>query len=235
MKKLIMCDLDKTLLPVITQERFVEIWFRDVAVKFREHGLDPSAALHAMNDGCRAMIFNKGAKSNLDVFYDVTCELSGCARAQLEPILDEYYATTFANVRDITRENPYAVEIARLMREKAEYAVIATMPMFPIEACDTRMRWVGLNAGMFDLVTTCDYSSYCKPNPKYFTQILEDFGVNAADALMIGNDVREDMEPCESLGIDTFLVKDYMLDHGLDYTRFRQGFYPDLIKYLESL
>lgn len=235
MKKLIMCDLDNTLLPVITQERFVEIWFRDIAVKLIEHKLDPSRVLHAMNDGYRAMILNKGVKSNLDVFYDVTCELSGCTRAQLEPVMDDYYSTTFANVRDITRENPYAPEIARLIRAKSEYAVIATMPMFPIEACDARLRWVGLDAGMFDLVTTCDYSSYCKPDPRYFSQILEDFGVSAADALMIGNDVREDMEPCEKLGIDAFLVEDYLLDHGRDYARFRRGFYPDLIDFLEAL
>ena len=43
-------------------------------------------------------------------------------------------------------------------REKAEHAVIATMPMFPIEACNKRLSWVGLNASMFDLVTTCDHS-----------------------------------------------------------------------------
>ena len=235
MKKLIMCDLDNTLLPVITQEKFVDIWFRDVAVKFREHGLDPAVGLNAMNDGCRAMIFNKGSKSNIDVFYDVTCEISGYPRAQLELVMLDYYNTTYSNVRSITRENPYAVEIARLMREKSRYAVIATMPMFPIEACDTRMSWVGLRANMFDLVTTCDYSSYCKPHTGYFTEILEDFGVDAKDALMIGNDVREDMEPCEKLGIDAFLVTDYLLDRGRDYERFRRGNYQQLIDYLNTL
>ena len=33
--KLIMSDLDNTLLPIVTQEKFVEIWFRDIAAKFR--------------------------------------------------------------------------------------------------------------------------------------------------------------------------------------------------------
>lgn len=235
MLKLIMCDLDNTLLPLYTQEKFVEIWFRDVAKKFREHGLNPAVALNAMNEGCRAMIFNKGGKLNNDVFYEVASGLSGYTREQLEPVMDDYYGSTFENVREIARENPYAVEIAQLMREKAEHAVIATMPMFPIEACDRRLRWVGLEAKMFDLVTTCDYSSYCKPSPQYFAQILEDFGVKPNEALMIGNDVREDMEPCEQLGIDTFLVTDHIITHNLPYSRFRQGNYPALITYLKSL
>lgn len=235
MKKLIMTDLDNTLLPMITQEKFVEIWFRDIAVKFRDHGLEPAAALPAMNDGCRAMIFNNGSKTNLECFYDVACERSGYTRRQLEPVLDDYYTTTFAHVRQITRENPYAPAVARLMREKARYAVVATMPMFPIEACDMRMSWVGLRASMFDLVTTCDFSSYSKPNPQYFAEILDHFGVTPQDALMIGNDVREDMEPCEQLGIDTFLVTDHIITHGLDYARFRQGSYPELIEYLKKV
>ena len=36
MIKLIMSDLDNTLLPLYTQEKFVDIWFRDVAKKFYE-------------------------------------------------------------------------------------------------------------------------------------------------------------------------------------------------------
>jgi FMN phosphatase YigB (HAD superfamily) len=235
MIKLMMCDLDNTLLPLHTQDKFVEIWFRDVAKKFHEHGLNAAHALNAMNEGCRAMVFNKSNQLNIDLFYEVACGLSGYPREVLEPVLNDYYATTFDNVRKIARENPYAPMIARLMREKAQYAVIATMPMFPIEACDKRLSWVGLSAKMFDLVTTCDYSTACKPNPKYFQEILEDFNVKPSEALMIGNDVREDMEPCELLGINTFLVTDNIITHGLPYSRFRQGDYPALIDYLNSL
>lgn len=235
MKKLIMSDLDNTLLPLYTQEKFVDIWFRDIAKVFRDHGLNPSIALNAMNDGCRAMIFNQGEKRNIDVFYDVACERSGFTREEIAPVMDEYYTTTFANVKEIARENPYATEIARLMREKSTYAVIATMPMFPIEACDMRMRWVGIGADQFDLVTTCDFSSYCKPNPNYYREIMAHFGVTADETLMIGNDVREDMEPCESLGIDTFLVTEHIITHNLPYSRFMQGTYPELIDYLKKL
>lgn len=235
MKKLIMSDLDNTLLPLYTQEKFVEIWFRDIAKKFYEHGLNQAVALNAMNDGCRAMVFNQGEKKNIDVFYDVACRVSGYTRKQLSPVLDDYYTSTFENVRELARTNPYAVQAARLMRQKARYAVIATMPMFPIEACDMRLSWVGLRADMFDLVTTCDFSSYCKPKNEYYQEILDHFGVKPRDALMIGNDVREDMQPCRALGIDTFLVTDHIITHNLPYDDYRQGGYPELIRYLNTL
>lgn len=235
MKKLIMCDLDNTLLPIYTQEKFAEMWFRDIAAVFAAHGMDPAVAVPAMDKGCRAMILNNGEMNNLDRFFDAACACSGYTRAQMEPVMDEYYAGSFANVRQITLPNPYAPEIARLMRARAQYAVIATMPIFPIKACDMRMSWVGLSADMFDLVTTCDFSSFSKPNPLYYDELLRRFGVQASEALMIGNDVREDMEPCESLGIDAFLVTDHIITHGLDYSRFRRGSYPELIEYLNEV
>ena len=40
---------------------------------------------------------------------------------------------------------------------------------------------------------------------------VEHFGVKPNEVLMIGNDVREDMEPCEQLGIETFLVTDHII------------------------
>lgn len=235
MKKLIMSDMDNTLVPIHTQEKFVEIWFRDIAKKLYEYGLDQAVALHAINNGYRAMAQNDGGMKNIDVFYKVACEESGYSRKAFEEVMDDYYATTFMNVRAIAQENPYAVEIASLMRQKAAYAVIATMPMFPLSACDTRLRWVGLQADMFDYATSCDTSSYCKPNVNYYAEILERFGAKPEEALMIGNDVREDMEPCKKLGIDTFLVTDHIITHGMDYSEYRRGSYPDLIAYLNKL
>lgn len=234
MKKLIMSDLDNTLLP-LDQEAFVEVWYRDVSKKFFEYGLDPERGVKAVEAGCKAMIFNDGKMKNRDAFYAMAEEESGYAKAVLEPIFDDYYGNEFSNIRSITVENPFAPAVARLMREKAETAVIATMPMFPLSACDMRVRWTGINAGMFDLVTTYDFSSYCKPNPLYYQEILDFFGVRPEDALMIGNDVREDVVPCDTLGVDTFLVTNHIITHGLPFDRFRHGTYLDLLRFLETL
>ena len=233
--KLIMSDLDNTLVPIYTQDRFVEIWFRDIAAVYRKYGLDVQKALKGVNQGVRAMLYNESGRKNIDVFYDEIKKISGYSRDQIEPPTVEYYSTTFENVYDLTLPNPYAVRIGELMKEKADYAVIATMPIFTIEAVAMRMKWVGLDPARFDLITTAHTSSYCKPNPRYFWEILDRFGVQPEEALMIGNDVREDMMPCRTLGIDTFLVTNYMITHQLPYDKFRYGTYEDLIAFLESI
>lgn len=233
--KLIMSDLDNTLLPMYTQERFVEIWFRDIAKVFRNHGMDPARGVDGVNRGVRAMIYNDGVRKNIEVFYDKACEVSGYSREEIAGVTYDYYTSTFENVYDITLPNPFAVQIAGLMGEKSRCTAIATMPVFTIEAVEMRLRWVGLRSSMFDFVTTAETSSACKPNPLYFQEILERFGVKAEETLMIGNDVREDMEPCKKLGIDTFLVTNHMITHDLPFDGYRQGTYGDLVEFLRSL
>ena len=233
--KLIMSDLDNTLLPIYTQERFAQMWLRDMARKFVDYGIDPKKALEGINNGIRAMIFNDTGRRNIEVFYDVVKDISGYTEAQVAPIMLDYYNSTFDNIYELTLPNPHAVTIARLMREKADHSVVATMPVFTIEAVHSRMSWVGLKPGMFDFITTAETSCYSKPNPKYYQEILDRFGVKADEALMIGNDVREDMQPCKTLGIDTFLVTDHIITHDLPYDDYRQGRYEDLVAFLESL
>ena len=44
----------------------------------------------------------------------------------------------------------------------------------------------------FDIITSYESDSYCKPNPMYYKSICERLGVEAENCLMIGNDERED-------------------------------------------
>ena len=232
--KLIMSDLDNTLLPIYTQEKFAEMWFRDMARKFVDYGLEPKSALQGMNSAIRAMLYNESGKKNIEVFYEKVEEVSGYKKEQIEPIAHDYYTSTFENVYEITLPNPHAPEIAALMKQKARFAVVATMPVFTLDAVRARLNWVGLEPEMFDFVTTAENSSYCKPNPLYFREILDRFGAAPDEALMIGNDVREDMQPCRELGIDTFLVTEHMITHDLPYDAYRRGGYEDLIGFLEK-
>ena len=232
---MIMCDLDNTLLPIYTQDKFVEIWFRDIAKKFAEYGLDPRKALEGVNRGIRAMIYNETGKKNIEVFFDTVEKVSGYKEDQIGHVMLDYYTSTFENVYDITLPNPYAAKIVRLIGEKARYTALATMPVFTVEAVEKRMAWIGLRPNMFDFVTTADTSSYCKPNPLYFKEILARFGAAPGETLMIGNDVREDMRPCRELGIDVFLVTEHMITHDLPYDEFPRGTYEELVAFLEGL
>ena len=52
---------------------------------------------------------------------------------------------------------------------------------------------------------------------------------------MVGNDVKEDMIPTAALGLDTYLVKNCLIDGGLGYDDYQQGQFDDLITFLEAL
>ena len=55
-----------------------------------------------------------------------------------------------------------------------------------------RIRWAGIDAEDFEVITTYETYHYCKPNPKYFQEVMEEFGLNPKECLMVGNDVQED-------------------------------------------
>ena len=46
-----------------------------------------------------------------------------------------------------------------------------------------------------------------KVNPKYFQEVMEEFGPNPKECLMVGNDVQEDLT-IRSLGVKTYLLTD---------------------------
>jgi FMN phosphatase YigB (HAD superfamily) len=46
---------------------------------------------------------------------------------------------------------------------------------------------------------------YCKPNPSYYLEVLERMGCAPDEALMVGNDVEEDLAAAK-VGLKTFLV-----------------------------
>ena len=98
-----------------------------------------------------------------------------------------------------------------------------------------RIRWAGLDAEDFKVITTYETCTYCKPNPEYFRGILEEFSLDPSECLMVGNDVEEDLA-IRSLGVKTYLVTDTMenkkdLPVKSDYI----GTLEELLKFIETV
>ena len=72
-----------------------------------------------------------------------------------------------------------------------------------------RIKWAGLEAEDFNIITTYEDCRYCKPNVAYFEELLRQLDLNAAECLMVGNDVEEDLAIRE-LGVRTYLVTNTM-------------------------
>lgn len=121
-----------------------------------------------------------------------------------------------------------------MARLKAEKVVLATNPLFPPAGVRTRLGWVNLKPEDFDYWTHYENSSFCKPNPAYYQEIMKVLGLDAGQCLMIGNDVQEDVVAAQSIGMDTFLVTDCIIDRGQTPTC-RKGSFEELVAFLESL
>lgn len=235
MKKLIMTDLDCTLLPM-DQDAYINKYVNEVAKLFYERGFDGKEIAKATMKASYAMLKNDGSKTNRDAFEEAFRALVTERADEAVEIFPEVYGERYNSIKDVASFNPFAKEIASLMREKARFIVIATQPMFPIEAVEKRLSWTGLSASLFDYCTVYDTSTFSKPSTGYYQEIMDRFSAKASETVMIGNDVNEDILPCEKLGVETFLLKDGLINtQDYDIKNLRQGNYPDLTQYLKAL
>lgn len=235
MKKLIMSDLDCTLL-TIDQEKYIRIYVNQIAKMFCERGYDGKAIAKATMQASYMMMKNDGSKKNLEAFEEAFRAIIKDNAQEIIDMFPDVYGDYYDAIKEVASVNPYAQDIVKLMREKAEYIVVATQPMFPLKAVEKRLSWTGLDVSMFDYITIYEESSFCKPSIGYYQEIMDKFGATPENTVMLGNDVNEDILPCKELGIDTFLVLDGLINtQGHDTSDLRKGGYSDLIEYLKSL
>ncbi len=230
----ILFDMDGTLLPMDT-EGFAKAYFKALAMELAPYGIAPDAMFKPFWAATKAMMQNDGTQLNADVFWHVFCSLTGTDRAVLEPVCDTFYANGFQAARAATTENPLAKEAIRLAREKAGKVILATNPLFPMQAQQARMDWIGLKENDFDLVTCYSSDRYCKPNPAYYQEICSRMALDPRQCLMIGNDDREDMYAAQALGMDCYLVTDCRLPLPENPWSGPQGTFADMLAMLQAL
>ena len=203
-------DLDGTLLPMV-QEEFVRYYMPLLAKSYLQAGIpvDPQAFLGAVWKGYEAMVKNDGSRTNREVFWSYMKEVLPVPVEEAERLAVEFYEGPFNQTIAATRPSPLADQIVKTAKEKGLHVYLATNPVFPRCATLNRIRWAGLDAEDFRVITTYEDCVYCKPNPKYFQAILDQFDLDPSECLMVGNDVEEDLS-IRSLGVKTYLVTDTM-------------------------
>ncbi|MDD5864049.1 MAG: HAD family hydrolase [Firmicutes bacterium] len=230
----ILFDLDGTLLPM-DQEVFVKDYLGRLAQKMVPHGYDPQLLVKAVWKGTGAMVKNDGRQSNEAVFWQVFTGIFGEKAMSDLPLLEEFYETEFQEAQHSCGFNPAAAETVRTLHDMGYTTALATNPLFPPVATQSRIRWAGLEPEDFAFITTYDNSSFCKPNPDYYREILGKLHLNAGECLMVGNDVGEDMI-AKTLGMRVFLLTDCLINRdGGDISQYPHGSFPELLSYIRSL
>jgi len=229
--KAILFDLDGTLLPM-DQDAFVKGYFSRLAMKLAPRGYDPQMLIDAIWAGTGAMVKNNGDTTNEEVFWQKFAQMFGEQARQDEPVFADFYANEFQQVKEICGYTPKAKKTIDAIKAMGYRTVLATNPIFPAIATESRMRWAGLDATDFELYTTYENSSYCKPNPAYYQEILDKIGLQGSDCLMVGNDVIEDGAAAK-LGMDVFLLPACLINkENRDISAYPQGDFDDLLAYL---
>lgn len=216
----ILFDLDGTLLPM-DYDAFTKAYFGLLCRRFSEY--DPEMLVAAVWKGTKAMVMNDGTVSNEQRFWDTFAAIVGEDIRTRTAEFDDFYRTDFHKARAITRPNPHARAIIEHARSRAGKVILATNPLFPLSAVESRLSWIGLTIEDFDRITTYENSSFCKPNPLYYREILDRFGLDPADCLMVGNDLREDAHAASGAGLSVYLITDDLITHDADPSAYPCG------------
>lgn len=227
----ILFDLDGTLLPM-DQEKFVNGYFKMLAAKLAPYGYEPQQLINAILAGIEAMIKNDGSQLNEDAFWKRFVEIYGDKVLTDKPVFEDFYKNEFQDARSFCGFNPKAAETVRLLKDKGYRVVLATNPLFPSIATESRIRWAGLEPSEFDLYTTYENTPYCKPNLDYYRDILKRIDCRPEECLMVGNDMGEDMV-VEALGMQVFLLTDCLINtQKKDITAYPHGSFEQLLSML---
>lgn len=234
MIRYILFDLDGTLLPM-DQEIFVKDYFTRLAKHIGPFGYDPNTLFQNLWKGVGAMVMNDGSVKNEVVFWKVFEQLYGKRVYDDIGLFEEFYRTDFQNTAKVCGYDPEAKRCVDAVKDMGYKVVLATNPIFPAIATESRMRWAGLAPEDFDYYTTYENSCYGKPNLKYYEEILEKIGAKPEECLMIGNDVAEDMV-AEKLGMKVFLLTDCIINkHNEDIEKYPHGKFEDLMTFVREL
>ncbi len=227
-------DMDGTLLPM-NQDEFVKGYFKTLAEEIAPLGYEPKKLIDTIIKGVYAMVDGNGSVFNETNFWNAFCKVYGKEALLNKPEFDKYYEGSFDKLKVYTSCNPKAKEIIKHLKDMGLKLVLATNPVFPPLAVRKRLSWAGVDYNDFIYYTTYENSSYCKPNPKYYEELLDKLNLKSDECIMVGNDVDDDMI-AESLGIKVFLLTDNLINRGKkDISKYPKGSFDDLMKFILSI
>lgn len=232
--KYIFFDMDGTLLPM-DAEVFARTYFKLLTKKMLPHGYEPETIINGINAGITAMQTNDGTRRNQEIFWEHFAEVAGERVYADRALFDEFYAVDFQRISSSCGYTPEAKRTVELCKELGYRVVVATEPIFPLSAMESRLRWAGIDPSEVDYITSYETSGYCKPDLGFYCELLMRFGITAEDCVMVGNDVGEDL-PAEELGMKVFLLTDCLINKkNADINQWEHGGYAALQSWIREL
>ena len=232
--KAIFFDLDGTLLPM-DQEIFIKEYLGGLCRALAPRGYAPEAVGAALWKSTAAMMRNDGRATNEEVFWNSFSAILGDNIRGEKELLADFYAGDFQKIKNSCGYTPESRKLIDRLKSSDLSIILATSPLFPTVATESRIHWAGLEPSDFDYVTTYENSRYCKPNPTYYADLCEKLGLDPREVLMVGNDVGDDMV-AEAVGMQVFLLADCLINKANEnINKYRHGGFSKLSELIEEI
>ena len=235
MKNILCVDLDQTLL-ARNDNIFI---LRSIDELCRSIQSMPDGQCKSrMEAAIKKMIHRDTISQTLyEVFLSEFCDGNEQDRQKIAADLLHYYDTEYHAMQQYTSIIPEGIQFVKEAVRKNFKIVIATNPIYPLNALQQRVQWAGL-ADMMDkflFITTMEDFHFTKPDPAYYVEILgrlawpEDTRV-----VMIGDSLEMDIIPASRAGIPGYWLGDGLLPDGLN-PFCANGTYDGIFPWIEQI
>ncbi len=234
MKLSLLVDLDNTLLGNEMAE-FLPVYLNSLSKNFPRWSR--AEFVNHLMSATQVMVRKNLPEYTLEQVFDQAFYPSlGIEKGSLAPDLYRFYMNEFGDLGYLTQRRPYAIELVNRAFSKNWDVVVATNPIFPKIAIQKRLSWAGFSDSTpFKLISSFEEFHFAKPNPAYYAEILALLGCPDQPAVMIGDNLEDDILPAAKMGISSYLVTSHpvSLPQSLD-TLVGQGPIKNALSWLEQ-
>ena len=228
----ILLDLDGTLLP-IDMDYFLKIYFKSLTEEFSDLE-EKEVFIKILMSATEKMIKNTGEKTNEEVFKDAFFSmLEVDNQERVMERFDEFYDNKYPELKNKLDLKTNSPELIKLFKKANKKLVLATNPLFPKKAIIERLKWTGIDPADFDYITCYEEMHHAKPNPEFYREISNKVGFNPENAVMVGNDLKEDVIAKET-GMKAYLVTDFITNEDSSLKPDWEGSITDLIEIVRN-
>ena len=205
----LLLDLDDTLL-TNPLEMFMPAYVHLLSEHLAKY-IDPHKMIPQLMHATDQMIEKEAPCSTLEETFahDFYTPL-GLDQELLAPIIREFYSHSFQTLETCTAVRPAAKRVIEHAFDRGWTVAIATNPLFPLKAMQSRLEWAGISVDSYpySLVTSYETMHFAKPNPAYYAEILSRLGWVEQPVCMVGNSLKDDLLPAAHIGIPGFWISD---------------------------
>jgi HAD superfamily hydrolase (TIGR01549 family) len=139
---------------------------------------------------------NDEETNNLDYYLKIMAEKSGKNEKYWYDLFINFYENEFPKLNRIIKPND---ELLEFIKKSKHQLIFASNPVFPKIAVEKRLNFIDMTFNDFEYVSYMENSHYCKPNPKFFIEIINKLKIDPKECIMIGDTAFD--EASEKAGI----------------------------------